>query len=752
MYVGEHPHGLYAIPSLVGKDTATITTDSSQRLLDGPDKEKKTKDSPTLININKLYPKEKHSNIILFGHYQIPKENNELKLDISPSSAAGKIPDNKQLSTAINYEIFNINKNQQDFIISSSTIGTQTGDGQKNITIKKHPKEIISNFYFTSKNWINDQESKILKVFLIILTGSIIAMFWYVRSTIRELKQSQNGSQTIIIPKSKNNSGSSYTELIEMEDGETRVGKICFNSSEVLGKGCEGTFVFKGTFEKRDVAVKRLLPECFTLADREVSLLRESDTHENVIRYFCTEQDRQFKYIALELCSATLQDYTEGRLVDKLKSQITVLDVLKQSTSGLMHLHSLNIVHRDIKPQNVLLSFPDAYGIVRAMISDFGLCKKLNFGKASFSRRSGITGTEGWIAPEMLRGQRTTTSVDIFSLGCVFYYVISNGKHPFGDTLKRQANILSSEFDLNDLKEVNEDVLSKQLIADMICKEANKRPTARAISNHPLFWSEEKILAFLQDVSDRVEKAIITAEPLSSLEKNAKFVVRGDWNNHLDYAVTADMKKYRGYQGYSIRDLLRALRNKKHHYHELDEEIQLKLGSLPIEFTRYWIDRFPYLLSHSYHAMEICWSEKSFKSYYPLKYNFTKPEYFFEETDEELIANYYQNSKQNASPKKNFNEKRDFRSNGNSNNNNIKKKNGSYNFHRIDESGGLNRNNICQVQGEGFTRNINISAATAAVGAVAGGDGFILRKNTRRKANVQEQNVTWTMPNTADHF
>lgn len=55
-------------------------------------------------------------------------------------------------------------------------------------------------------------------------------------------------------------------------------------------------FFSKGKYDGRHVAVKRLLPECFIVAEREVSLLRESDTHPHVIRYFCTEQDRQFKY------------------------------------------------------------------------------------------------------------------------------------------------------------------------------------------------------------------------------------------------------------------------------------------------------------------------------------------------------------------------------------------------------------------------------------------------------------------------
>lgn len=56
-----------------------------------------------------------------------------------------------------------------------------------------------------------------------------------------------------------------------------------------------------------------------------------------------------------------------------------------------------------------------------------------------------------------------TTSVDIFSLGCVFYYVLSKGKHPFGDNLKRQANILANEAGVDDILEIDDDLESRMV-------------------------------------------------------------------------------------------------------------------------------------------------------------------------------------------------------------------------------------------------------------------------------------------------
>lgn len=429
-----------------------------------------------------------------------------------------------------------------------------------------------------------------------------------------------------VTPRASNHSNMSLSEsggqLYDHDDGEetsvVRVGNITFRPKEVLGHGAEGTIVYRGQFDNRSVAVKRILPECFSFADREVQLLRESDEHPNVIRYFCTERDRQFQYIAIELCAASLQEYVERKDFDRHGLEPVML--LEQTMSGLAHLHSLNIVHRDLKPHNILVSMPNAHGRAKAMISDFGLCKKLAVGRHSFSRRSGVPGTEGWIAPEVLSEDckdNPTCAVDIFSAGCVFYYVVSQGSHPFGKSLQRQANILLGKYSLEHLQiDKHEDIVARDLIEQMLSMEPNKRPSAECILKHPFFWSLEKELQFFQDVSDRIEKEPLDGPIVRQLERGGRAVVKGDWREHITVPLQTDLRKFRSYKGGSVRDLLRAMRNKKHHYRELPSDVQETLGSVPDDFVSYFTSRFPHLLTHTYLAMRTCATERPFLPYY----------------------------------------------------------------------------------------------------------------------------------------
>jgi Protein kinase domain len=136
-------------------------------------------------------------------------------------------------------------------------------------------------------------------------------------------------------------------------------------SDEVLGYGGHGTVVYKGLLDGRDVAVKRMLKAYHASADREISLLIESDGDPNVVRYFLKEVRGDFVYLALELCDLSLHDLIgvlrenqqrqhslspQKQLVNDCAIDSEVLAstkrILLQIASGVKHLHSLRIVHR----------------------------------------------------------------------------------------------------------------------------------------------------------------------------------------------------------------------------------------------------------------------------------------------------------------------------------------------------------------------------------------------------------------------
>lgn len=606
LYIGEHAGGLYALPSLIEEGSPLV--EAKVLLIDGPKPAVSTGGSSLSHSTDAAVSKEASVNnspplrrpvqqpkvmepkaALLLGHHQVP-------LVASPQLHITHIPDKLIPMYMLHHHLHNI---------------------------KTVPKRIEKT---SAKEEDRRQQQEILEMmkihqrllYTIIATIGIpvvLLVVFYIERSTRQYSESSRGSSLPGSRQKIDDQDKQAPENLPVKGSYVTVGKISFSLKDILGRGCEGTVVYKGKFDGRDAAVKRILPECFSFADREVDLLRESDAHPNVIRYFCTEEDQQFRYIALELCEATLQEYTEDPTFQR--HGLTPVSVLEQATSGLAHLHSLNIVHRDIKPHNVLISKRSASGEIKAMISDFGLCKKLMHGKNSVTCQTGAIGTDGWIAPEMFKPEnKMNRAVDIFSSGCVFYYVLSGGCHPFGDQYRRQANILAGEYELEKIINSELVVEARDLIRMMLDPSPKERPTAKEILKHPFFWNREKQLAFFQDVSDRIEKEPEESELLVSLQKDSIPVVRGDWKVHLSSELQEDLRKFRTYKGSEVRDLLRAMRNKKHHYRELPDNLKASLGAVPDGYMRYFSLRFPRLLVHTYNAMSACKNEQVLQAYY----------------------------------------------------------------------------------------------------------------------------------------
>uniref|UniRef100_A0A8C6TLE4 Serine/threonine-protein kinase/endoribonuclease IRE1 n=1 Tax=Neogobius melanostomus TaxID=47308 RepID=A0A8C6TLE4_9GOBI len=583
LYVGKMDSHLYASTSLVHHGVSLVPRGVTLARIEGPATEEVTVrergECEITPSTDVRYPAgsttSSKNHWLLIGHHELPPLAHTTMLRDFPGGLRrfgdAVIPPQKPSSSSSYY-------NQR--YVSTATVHFLSS--KKERTEKLQPPVAVLPVYMT-------QDHLTLAVLTLLLGGWLAFAFTYPIVSI-------------------------CSEESDTATREVHVGKISFSSSDVLGHGTAGTFVFRGKFDGRHVAVKRILPECFEVAEREVQLLRESDTHPNVIRYFCTERDRLFTYIAIELCTATLQQYVEN---PSAFPDLNPICLLEQTMCGLSHLHSLNIVHRDLKPRNILLSGPSAAGRVRALISDFGLCKKIKDGRCSFSLRSGIPGTEGWIAPEVLRdtpGNKPTAAVDVFSAGCVFYFVVSRGQHPFGDALRRQVNILSGEYALaHFIEEMNNDVIARDLIEQMISPDPEARPSTACVLKHPFFWSPEKQLLFFQR-SYRKEPS--DSPIVVRLETAGRSVVRTNWRMHISVPLQTDLRRFRTYKGNSVRDLLRAMRNKKHHYHELPREVQETLGELPEGFVSYFTCRFPRLLMHTHTALEECAHERLFHPYY----------------------------------------------------------------------------------------------------------------------------------------
>lgn len=385
-------------------------------------------------------------------------------------------------------------------------------------------------------------------------------------------------------------------------------------SDQIIGLGSHGTVVYKGTFHGREIAIKRLLLDFYDVAHHEVDLLLKADQHRNVIRYYCKEISGKFMYLGLELCEASLHDIYEVPEKASLKSKIKLNSIFSDTARGLEHLHNINIVHRDLKPANILINIQ---GI--AMISDFGLCKKLLDDQSSFGLTAAQSaGTIGWRAPESIQSSgmkfssanpahfiplsqypsstRLTKAVDIFSLGLIFAYAFLDGNHPFGDRLVREKAILAENPSINLIE--NSDYELFDLVTKMLKKDPAERLSIEEVLRHPYFWSTGTKLQFLLDLSDRLDVEDKNFSDIVEEFEGLSWRVFGDqgWQELVDQNLFQNLGKYRKYDNYSFQDLLRAIRNKKNHFLELPDNIQELLSPIPGGFMAYFQQKFPKLL------------------------------------------------------------------------------------------------------------------------------------------------------------
>src|SRR5215468_2002124 len=197
---------------------------------------------------------------------------------------------------------------------------------------------------------------------------------------------------------------------------------------EVVGRGGMGT-VFRAFDTKlhRVVAVKALAPQLATSSAARQRFVREARaaaavTHDNVIDIHAVEDAGPVPYLVMQFIDGpTLQKKLDRTGLLSLRE---VLRIGMQIAEGLAAAHRQGLVHRDVKPANILLE----NGVERVKITDFGLARAAD--DASLTQSGVVAGTPLYMSPEQAQGEAVDCRSDLFSLGSVLY-ALCTGRPPF---------------------------------------------------------------------------------------------------------------------------------------------------------------------------------------------------------------------------------------------------------------------------------------------------------------------------------
>lgn len=248
--------------------------------------------------------------------------------------------------------------------------------------------------------------------------------------------------------------------------------------------------------------------------EREVSILKEIK-HPNVITLHDVFENKHEVILILELVAG-------GELFDFLAekeslSEEEATEFLKQILDGVNYLHSKQIAHFDLKPENIMLlnrSMPHP----RIKLIDFGLAHKIDFSN-DFKN---IFGTPEFVAPEVVNYEPLGLEADMWSVGVITYILLS-GASPFLGENKQEtlANVSAVDYEFDEEYFSNTSTLAKDFIKRLLVKDPKKRMTIQDSLHHP--WIKPK----------DTQQALSRKESAVNMEKFKKFAARRKWKQSV---------------------------------------------------------------------------------------------------------------------------------------------------------------------------------------------------------------------------
>ena len=275
-----------------------------------------------------------------------------------------------------------------------------------------------------------------------------------------------------------------------------------YSKEKLIGKGAYGeVYLVKhnitGTIRAMKVIAKNNEEEQLTDEEilNEINILKKID-HPNIVKIFEFYSNKSKYYLILEFCEGgNLYEFLDE---NKL-SEFQVIYIMFQILSAMNYCHNMNILHRDLKPDNILIKKSEN-GLCRVKICDFGTSYIFKKGE----KQKEAIGTLNYMAPEVLK-EKYNQKCDLWSCG-VIMYILLTGRKPFvgRDDIEVMSKILSNSYNKNLINKYNR--YTKDLLSKLLETNPKKRLDAEQALNHKVF-DINKTKEILNDIPD--EKIIL---------------------------------------------------------------------------------------------------------------------------------------------------------------------------------------------------------------------------------------------------